>query len=73
MPPGNDVGMGLTRGGVVFPAMPSLDGGGVVAGEVLLLLGGDLLLDLSSLQKDRPLESSNNLNMKLGRCGLKVR
>ena len=68
MPPGNDVGMGLTRGGVVFPAMPSLDGGGVVAGEVLLLLGGDLLLDLSSLQKDRPLESSNSLNMNLGRC-----
>jgi len=49
MPPGNDVGMGLTRGGVVFPAKPSLEGGGVVAGDVLLLLGGDLLLDLSSL------------------------
>ena len=73
MPPGNDVGMGLTRGGVVFPAMPSLDGGGVVAGEVLLLLGGDLLLDLSSLQKDRPLESSNSHNMNIGRCVLKVR
>ena len=50
MPPGNDVGMGLTKGGVVALGTPSFDnGGGVVAGDVLLLLGGDLLLDRSSL------------------------
>lgn len=48
MPPANDVGIGLTRGGVVALGTPSFDGGGVVAGEVLLLLGGDLLLDRSS-------------------------
>ena len=66
MPPGNDVGIGLTKGGVVALGTPSFDnGGGVVAGDVLLLLGGDLLLDLSSLQKDRPLESSNALDMNL--------
>ena len=52
MPPGNDVGIGLTKGGVVALGTPSFDkGGGVVAGDVLLLLGGDLLLDRSSLNK----------------------
>ena len=52
MPPGNDVGMGLTKGGVVALGTPSFDkGGGVVAGDVLLLLGGDLLLDRSSLNQ----------------------
>jgi len=51
MPPANDVGIGLTRpdrGGLVALGKPSFDGGGVMAGEVLLLLGGDLLLDRSS-------------------------
>lgn len=40
MPPGKLVGMGLTSGGVV--ADP---GGGVTAGELLLLLRGDRLRD----------------------------
>ena len=52
MPPANDVGIGLTRGGVVELGTPSCDGGGVVAGEELLLLGGDLLLERSSLQNN---------------------
>ena len=43
MPPGNEVGIGLTRG-----VDPSELGGGDVAGEVDLLLGGDLDLDLES-------------------------
>ena len=45
MPPGNEVGMGLTKGGVVGVAASF--GGGVVAGDDDLLLIGDRLLDLS--------------------------
>ena len=43
MPPGNEVGIGLTRG-----VDPSELGGGDVAGEVDLLLGGDRDRDLES-------------------------
>ena len=49
MPPGKDVGMGLTKGGgsgVMIPGSP--DNGGVVAGEVDFDLGGERLLDRSS-------------------------